>query len=386
MIMLKHISMEKEKIKTEIKKRAHKLGFDLVGFSSVKLSIGNIAAYKKWLEKGMNAEMGYMNKAAARKNIEEILPGAKTVISVAINYYHAQPPLCKGEGRIARYAFGCDYHKIIGKKLKKLKKFIETLPARADIDSDTRSLLARARSYVDTGPILERAYAQKAGLGFVGKNSCLITKEFGSWIFLGEIITDLEIEPFKTTSQNLPKHAQFATNSHESQNGFIEPKNTPQDLRAQTSSSGHLPAYKPSATSTSVPGHNPFPGCGTCRKCIDSCPTKAIIAPGVINANRCISYLTIENKKPIPKSLAKIIKKSRRLFGCDICQEICPHNCRACETSHKEFMEPRLAGNAINLKNLIKIKSDKEFLSHFTGSPLIRAKRAGLIRNAKIFT
>jgi len=333
-VMLKHISMEKEKIRHEIEIRAKELGFDLVGFSSAEPLTKNIAMYKKWLKKGMNAEMEYMEKAAARKNIEEILPGAKTIISVAMNYYHAQPPLLKGEGRIARYAFGRDYHKIIRKKLKELENFIysneRSLSARALPCASSKP--CRARAYVDTGPILERAYAEKSGLGFIGKNSCLITKEFGSWVFLGEIVTDLAL-------------------AHPKGHGY---------------------------------GGKPFSGCGVCTRCIDSCPTKAIIAPGVIDANKCISYLTIENKKSIPKSLATEIKKSRRLFGCDICQEVCPHNCRAKETPHKEFAEPRLAGNALYLKNLLAIKSDEEFLRRFAGSPLMRAKRAGLIRIAKI--
>ena len=300
----------------KIENYAKELGFDLVGFSPAKIQKQYLEAFEKWLKDGNEGEMKYMQKIKERSDLTEILPGAKSVIVVAMNYYCEQSPLKKDHGRVARYAYGRDYHKIITRKLKELQKFIE--------ESEPES---KNRLYVDTGPILERAYAEQAGIGSVGKNSCLITKEFGSWVFLGEIITTLDFA-------NAPS-------SH---------------------------------TDT----------CGTCTRCIDACPTGAIIAPGVIDSRLCISYLTIENKDEIPVSLAKQIAKTRRLYGCDICQEVCPHNCRQKPHSHDELKTPKIAGDQLNLKKIAQLKTDDAFLKTFAGSPLMRAKRKGLQRNSSI--
>lgn len=260
-------------------------------------------------------------KAKKRRDLSAFFPDAKTVICLGMNYYRPQKPLQKGFGRVARYAFGRDYHKIIGKKLKELEKFIQT------IDPDTKTL-----SYIDTGPILERALAVSAGLGVIGKNSCLITKEFGSWVFLAEIITNLDLAE-----------------------GYEKPR-----LKGD------------------------FPACGSCTRCKDACPTRAIIAPGIIDARRCISYLTIEHKGSISPALARKLKKTRRIFGCDVCQEVCPHNIsRQKPTTHKELTEPKIAGDQLELEKIRAIKTDEEFLHFFAGSPLMRAKRRGLLRNAK---
>ncbi|MFA7685195.1 MAG: tRNA epoxyqueuosine(34) reductase QueG [Candidatus Gracilibacteria bacterium] len=314
-------------LKEKIEQYAKSLGFDLIGFSNITTDKKVFAFYKSWLKKKYQGDMDYLEKTTPRKDLSKILEEAKTVISLGMNYYYEQKPLKKGFGRVARYAYGRDYHKIIGKKLKELEAFIKTLSPKIE-----------TKSYIDTGPILERSFAEKSGLGTVGKNTCLITKEFGSWVFLGEIITTLGIE----NSEN------FVTDFE------------------KTSA---LPA---------------FPSCGNCTRCIDNCPTKAIIAPGVIDARKCISYLTIENKKQIPKKFHEVIKKSGRLYGCDICQEVCPHNCRAKKHEHKELKEPEYAGEELDLKKILAIKSDTEFLKLFAGSPLMRAKRKGLQRNAKV--
>lgn len=303
-------------IKKEIEKFARGLGFDLVGFSDAKLNPGYLTTYKRWLKKGMNGEMEYMEKKASRKNIEEILPGAKTVICLGMNYFYEQSKLKKGFGRVARYAYGRDYHKIILKKLKAVEAFIRRLDPEG-----------RHRVYVDTGPILEKAYAEQAGLGFIGKNSCLITQEFGSWVFLGEIITTLKVE-----------------------------------AKVQ-----------------------PWGGCGACKKCVEACPTGAILGDGTIDARKCISYLTIENKGEIPAKLSQKIKATKRLYGCDICQEVCPHNCRSKINTHPEF-QTKIGGDQLNLQKILGIKSDDEFLKQFAGSPLMRAKKSGLQRNAKILS
>lgn len=313
------------KIKEEIISFAKSLGFDLIGFSKAELNQENYKKYLLWLNRNFEGDMLYMRKKTFRRSPENILKNARCVISLGINYYHQQSKPKKDEGIIARYAYGRDYHKIIGKKLKQLEKFIHQIAEKKEPEILTKS-------YVDTGPFFDRAFAVQCGLGEIGKNSCLITKEFGSWIFISEIITTLEIP------------------------GDFPEKNS-----------------KP-----------PFSVCGTCTKCIDSCPTKAIIAPGVIDARRCISYLTIENKNKIPKEFYDPIKKTKRLFGCDICQEVCPHNCRAKEIASEELKNPKIAGNTQNLKKILSLKTDEEFLETFAGSPLMRAKLKGLKRNATI--
>lgn len=300
-------------------------GFDLVKIAPAKLEQKHVVAFNEWLDKGYEADMAYMRKKELREDIKKILPKAKAVICLATNYYYENSSLKSGHGRVARYAYGRDYHKVISRKLKEVEIFIKELTPYAE-----------TKSYVDTGPVLERAYAEASGIGFFGKNSLIITKEFGSYVFLSEIITTL----------NLPSDQKILQKTN-----------------------------------------NSFAGCGGCKKCIDACPTGAIIAPGVIDSSKCISYLTIENKKGIPKKLAAIIKKARLLYGCDICQEVCPHNKRARITTHFEFKNPRLAGDQLPLKKIISFKTDTEFLATFAGSAVMRAKRKGLQRNAQtLFT
>lgn len=306
---------------------AKKLGFDLVGFSPVEISSKYKKAYKSWLKNHYDGKMSYMRereKVVKRFDLQKILSGAKTVIVFAMNYYEPQKLLKKGFGRVARYAFGRDYHKIIGKKLRELEKFIQTLGGKT-------------KSYVDTGPILERAFAEQAGIGIVGKNSCLITDKFGSWVFLAEIITDLDLvgEEIRNTKNS------------------------------QT--------------------NEPFSSCGQCQRCKNACPTRAIVSPGVIDARKCISYLTIENKGKIPKKLAGKIKATRRIFGCDICQEVCPHNIsRQRPAACAELATLKIAGDQVELNKILSLKTDAEFLKIFAGSPLMRAKRKGLRRNSNI--
>lgn len=312
---------------------AKKIGFDLVGFTDTNLEKENISALKKWLKKGCQGGMTYMHnkgKTAARADLDKILPGVKSVVVLGMNYYRPQKPLKKGFGRIARYAFGRDYHKIIWKKLGELENFI-----KKTAEEYLPDFKVQTASYVDTGPILERAFAVQAGLGVIGKNSNLITKEFGSWVFLAEIITNLDLVTASEKNQkNLPKA--------------------------------------------------PFSACGKCERCIRACPTKAIIAPGVIDARKCIAYLTIENKGKIPEKYARKIANTKRIFGCDICQEVCPHNfSRQKPTTNKELLQPKIASDQLNLSKILKIKTDAEFLKGFAGSALMRAKKTGLIRNVK---
>ncbi len=307
-----------DEMRQEIEKIAKEIGFDLVGFTPANVEDKYTNRFFDWLEKGKEAEMQYMRERKSRQDLKKILPGAKTVIVLGINYYREQSPLEEGHGRVARYAYGRDYHKIIGKKLRKLENYIR------DVHK------GKTKAYVDTGPLLEKALAEQAGLGRIGKNSCLITKYFGSWTFLAEIITDLEISDKKKNSDT------------------------------------------------------PFNICGNCKICMEACPTGAIEEPGVIDCNRCISYLTIENKKEIPASFKNMISRTKTVFGCDICQEVCPHNkARQKTNEHPELKDP-IAGDSISLKKIKEIKSDEQFLNIFAGSPLMRAKRSGLQRNAKI--
>jgi epoxyqueuosine reductase len=300
--------------------------FDLIGFTNPKPSKESYVHYKKWIDQNFNADMGYMSREDAmlkRKSASTLLENAKTVICLATNYYHDQPPLPEGHGRIARYAYGRDYHKILKTRLRKIESYIQD------------EFTAQTLSYVDTGPLLERSLSEQAGLGFIGKNTCLITKEFGSWVLLSEIITDLEL-----SSSSMEK---------------------PRGL-----------------------------SCGTCTRCIDACPTNAItIDPKTgrtqINAKKCISYLTIEHKGPIPPELASKIHPTHRLYGCDICQEVCPHNCRAKTNPNNPITETQIAGDSLSLKEITNLESDEQFLETFAGSPLMRTKREGLQRNARIF-
>jgi epoxyqueuosine reductase len=305
---------------SKIKKYALSLGFDLVAITTPDLPKPELDFYKSFLKKEYFGKMEYLKKISERENPNKILPKISSVICLGINYYHEQSPTRTTHGKVSIYAYGRDYHKIIFKKLKYLQAYLQTIYPNEIF-----------KSYIDTGPILERSYAQKSGLGVIGKNSCLITKEFGTFVFLAEILTTANIKKGKPQSASKEK----------------------------------------------------FPLCKTCDKCIKACPAKAIISAGEIDARKCVSYLTIEKKSALTKQEKLSIASSGYIFGCDICQKVCPHNCRAKQTNHKEFLDPKIAGDDLNLKKILAIKTDEEFLKTFAGSPLMRTKRKGLQRNAK---
>lgn len=338
---------EKFTLRQKISDYAKSIGFDLVGFSPAKIEEKYLTAFEDWLGNGREGSMEYMKKIEQRRDLSKILPGAKSVIVFGMNYFHTQPPLKRSHGRVARYAYGRDYHKVIGKKLKLVEKFIGEICQ----DQLTSTSPILSKSYVDTGPILERALAEQAGLGRIGKNSLLITEKFGSWVFLSEIITTLDLNFAPSTAS----------------------------------------AIQPSSSRWSSPAQKSFNVCGSCNKCMTACPTGAIIAPGVVDSRLCISYLTIENKEKIPTKLAKIIKKTKRLYGCDICQEVCPHNDARAKiaTAPQDGLFTPIAGDSLDIKKLLAKKSmlssDEAFLKTFAGSPVMRAKRKGLRRTAKIF-
>jgi epoxyqueuosine reductase len=274
--------------------------------------------FVSWVEVGCHGDMGYLARPDTlekRANPQKILEGCQRVISLAIPYQRPQNPLghCPpGRGRLSNYAVTQDYHNIIWGKLAELEDYIHKT-AGEDVNT---------KSYVDTGPILERSFASKAGLGIAGKNTCLIIKGFGTYYFLAEILTDLPLpidEPFT------------------------------QDL------------------------------CGSCTRCIDACPTGCIRNDHTIYANRCISYLTIENKDIIPDDLKPLI--GNWVFGCDVCQMVCPHNAWTPEQEYV-FGESQLP-EFLDLMALFSL-SEEEFKKTFDGTPILRTKRSGMLRNAAV--
>ena len=315
--------MRSQELTEKIKAFAlNEAGFDLVGISAIALPGVHEEALIRWVDQGFAGSMSYMVRdGKKRAHPEEVLPGARSVISLVVNYYHPEDP--KPEllsGKVAKYAYGRDYHKIIEKKLKILARFVKTEAGE----------LAKVKSYVDIGPILEKAFAKESGLGFFGKNTNVITREFGSWVFLASLITNLELE-------------------------YDKP---------------HLGS------------------CGSCRICIDACPTGALLGNYEIDARKCISYLTIEDKTPalVRARHAEPVHKQMGewIFGCDICQDVCPYNFRAKTTRHAELYPNKKAGTWINIQSLEKIKSDEEFVEVFQGSPVKRPKLAGMLRNAAV--
>jgi len=308
----------------KIKEHAYSLGFNIVKIIPAEPLPADGKYLKDWLDKGYSGDLEYMKKEPEKRfKPDQIIQKAKSIICLAINYYQEFKSDNKKFGRIARYAWGKDYHSVIEKKLKKLRKFI--------LENSQASILD-FKLYNDAGPILERSYAAKAGIGFVGKNTAIITKEYGSWVFLSEIITTIKLD--------YDKQNNIFSKEEEQLNGL---------------------------------------SCGTCQRCIDSCPTKALIKPYTLDARKCISYQTIENKNDIAPEIRK--KMDNRIFGCDICQEVCPHNCRAKQTEVKEFLN-HIAGPMMNPEEIYNM-NESEFNEKFKGSPVKRAGCSGIKRNIK---
>ena len=291
--------------------KAKQLGFNLIGFAKADLLIEETEKLECWLERGYQASMSYMEKNLhKRKDVKEILPAAKTVISLALNYYTPEKYSNeKDKGKISRYAWGKDYHLIIWQKLNELETML------TEIDPAFESL-----SYVDTGPVMDKIWAVRAGIGWMGKHTNVINPDLGSWFFIAAIITNYEFEYSKIITDH----------------------------------------------------------CGTCTACIDACPTKAIVNEYVVDANKCISFQTIENKEEIPVELKG--KFDNWIFGCDICQDVCPWNQKfSIATSLKEFYPQTKELTFDEVKEL----NDQTFKKRFTESPIKRTKLKGLQRNAK---
>jgi epoxyqueuosine reductase len=305
----------------EVKAEARAAGFDLCGITTSAPFTQEGAALARWVEQGYHGDMDYMARNAPRSPVPEaVAPGIRSLVVVGLYYGSAGPDdgeEAGGEprgprGRISRYAHGDDYHEVMEPRLRRLSSFL--LARGAQI----------ARPYVDTGPVIDRAVARRAGIGWYGKNTLIITRErYGSWVFLGEILTDLDLPP------DGPDHGD----------------------------------------------------CGRCRLCLDACPTGAIVAPYVVDARRCISYLTIEHRGAIPRELRPAI--GDHIFGCDICQTVCPHNAKTASRMHPEFAPRPEAGRRPALLTLLNISED-EFRRRFAGSPIRRTKRRGLRRNVAV--
>jgi epoxyqueuosine reductase len=305
----------------EVVAEARRLGFDLAGITQATPPT-TADRYRTWLERGYHGEMAYLARpdaVAGREDLARVQPGVRSVVTVGANYSTVPlPPELRDDpsrGVVASYAWGDDYHDVLTPRLRQLGAFVE---AQTGVE-------AARRAYVDTGPVLERDLAARAGLGFVGKNTNLIHPGVGSWLFLGELLLTAE-----------------------------------------------LGERRPAASEGT---------CGRCNRCLEACPTAALVAPYILDARRCISYLTIELKGPIPRDLRLGI--GNRIFGCDICQEVCPWNRRFARRTAEPAFQPRPEAMAPPLLELL-VLDDEGFRRRFRGSPVQRAKRRGLLRNAAV--
>ncbi len=332
-------------IAAEVKAEAHAAGFDLCGITTSAPFAKEGRALAEWVALEYHGEMAYMARNAPRSpDPQSVAPDARALVVLGLYYGEAVPgkpdrdaplgvdarPARTGarteareasaaegagsgpQGRISRYAWGDDYHTVMEPRLRRVAAVLLKRGARV------------ARYYVDTGPVIDRAAARRAGIGWYGKNTMIITRRgYGSWVFLGEILTDLPLPP---------------------------------DAPARGS-------------------------CGQCRICLDACPTGAIVAPYTVDARRCISYLTIEHRGPIPREIRPEI--GDHIFGCDICQTVCPHNTKTLAQTHPEFAPRPGVGARPELIPLLNI-SEEEFRRRFRRSPVTRTKRGGLRRNVAV--
>jgi epoxyqueuosine reductase len=299
-----------------VKARARELGFDLCGIAAAD-AFPELAFFADWLGRGYAGHMGYLPRTAARRSdVRRVLPSARSVIATGTLYNADRPSSLErtdaGEAVVSRYAWGSDYHDVLARRLDDLLSWMQSQHGEP----------FEARVYVDTGPVQERIYAQRAGLGWIGKNTCLINPGLGSWLFLAEIICSLPLEP-------------------------------------------------------DAPGPE---RCGTCTLCLEACPTGALVEPGVLDARRCLSYLTIELKRGIPEDLRAAL--GPRVYGCDVCQDVCPYNHRAPTTSAPEW-QPRPGLDAPRLADLWR-RTDDELASLVAGTAMTRPTLAALRRNVAV--
>lgn len=295
----------------KVKQRAAELGFDACGVAAANPPDPE-NRLEKWLKQGYHADMAWIERTQAiRKDITQWLPGARSVVVVARNYYYPAKTTELGSANVARYAWGRDYHRVLLKPLRQLSAWMHTLDPEAS-----------TKISIDTQPVLERAWAARAGVGWIGKNSLVLRRDIGSWFFLGIIATTIPITP-----------------DHPVENS-----------------------------------------CAACFACMKACPTQAIVEPGIVDSRRCIAYHTIENRGEIPKPIQT--KMGDWVFGCDLCQEVCPWNHSVPATTESDF-KPRPGVPHPDVSELAEMDA-KTFLHRFQGTPLMRAKNSGIRRNAQI--
>jgi epoxyqueuosine reductase len=302
-----------EQLRTAIAEKARAVGIDRIGFSPARIPESS-SRLEEWLARDYHGEMAWMSRSFERRaDASRSLPGALSLVCCAVNYYQgppAEPSLARGV--VSSYARGTDYHEIVGRKLRELAEFIE---AEAGVAT---------KVYVDTGPVLEKAYAVAAGLGWIGKHSNLLSRNGSSWFFLGEILLPLDLG---------------------------------------------------SAPGDPVPDH-----CGSCTRCIAACPTGAIVEPYVVDSRLCISYLTIELRGRIPRALRPLI--SNRIYGCDDCQDVCPWNRFAVKSEESAFF-PREPLASMDLVAMLGMSRD-DFLDATRTSAIRRARYPGFLRNVAV--
>jgi epoxyqueuosine reductase len=296
-----------------LKAEAAKLGFSLSGVCRAVQPTG-LSRFHDWLAAGYAGEMTYLStRAEAYAHPDHVLPGVRSLLMLGFPYLTVEPNATEpGQGRVSRYAWGVDYHHLIRERLNELSDFLRS-----------ESPGATVRGVIDTAPLLEREFAQLAGLGWIGKNTLLLNRSEGSWFFLATLLTDVELE---YDSEQATDH------------------------------------------------------CGTCRACLDACPTGALVAPYVLDSRRCISYLTIELHDPMPAELRPGV--GDWLLGCDICQDVCPWNNKAPVTENRD-LRPREGMNPVELAELFFLDEDA-FRRRFKDTPLWRPRRRGILRNAAI--
>jgi epoxyqueuosine reductase len=299
----------------DIKSKARELGFDLCGIAPAE-SFPELSFFREWVDQGYAADMEWLPRTAhQRADVRNILPAARSVIVTGTLYNTSRPYSDEsppGTAKISRYAWGDDYHDVLERRLAALLAWMRNAAGQP----------FEARAYVDTGPVQERVYAQYAGLGWVGKNTCLINPEIGSWLFLAEIVCTLPLEP---DTQGLEQ-------------------------------------------------------CGSCTRCLEACPTGALVEAGVLDSSRCISYLTIEARGPLPVEYLEAM--GTHVYGCDVCQEVCPYNCPAPATADPHW-QPR---PGLDLPALVELaeRDDEQLSTLLRRSPMKRAKVDYLRRNLTI--
>jgi epoxyqueuosine reductase len=311
-----------------LKQNALLLGFDLAEAVPVAVFNADLSCLEHWLDLGRAGEMRYfVERLDAYRDPNRVLDGVKSVLMLGMNYRTVEPAeLHAGQGRVSRFAWGLDYHDLVHERLRNLADYFRELVPSGN-----------ARGIVDTAPFLERSFAARAGLGWIGENTALISPKFGSWLFLAALLTTEELDYSSYRQEPRP----------------------------------------PGILDFELKGSSP---CANCHACLDACPTGALVAPYQLDARKCISYLTIEHRGEVPAEFKS--KIGDRLFGCDACQEACPWNRHTPSTTEEAFY-PREGMNPIDLVEIQNL-DEESFRRRFRGTPLWRAKLKGLQRNAAI--